>query len=480
MKTESTVDASLKQKTVSGVFWSAVTQVGQQFFNFIIMVILARLLFPEVFGLIAMATVFTGFAGLFQEMGFGAALIQRQEIDDRHLSSVFWLNFAAGLLLTAIVSASAPFIAYFYNEPLLVPLTIVISLNFTIGSFKVVQNALLHKRMDFRQLALITLTSISVAGSISIVLAFSGFGIWSLVANTLLTTVISSALLWRASEWKPRLLWDFSAVKELFGFSTNLLGFRLINYWITNADNLLIGKFLTAAALGLYGRAYSLMLLPVSQISNALARVLFPAFSVIQDDKEKVKAVFLKAHRAIALVTFPMMLGLLIVAKSFILVIYGEKWEGVIPILQIFCLEGMGRSIVTTIGWIYLSQGRTDIQFRWGLFAGVVRIAGIIIGLQWGVIGVAAAVVLCSYLVLWYPALTIAGRLINLKFLTIMENILPVFCCAAIMASAVYGGGLLLPSSWPQWARLITQVPLGMAVYRRLRPAIPAGAETPL
>ena len=457
---------SLRQKVISGIGWSFGARVGQYAIGFVITVTLARLLTPSDFGLVAMVTVFAAFAALFGDMGLGAAIIQRQDIEERHLSSTFWLNIGAGLFIAAIIAACSPLIAWFYGQPILIPLTILISLNFIISSVSIVQNALLSKNMEFRRLAAINIAAITVSGGISIAMALIGFGVWSLVANSLLTAAITAAIMWHLSDWRPKLVCDFQAIRELFGFSANLMGFRIVNYWASNIDNLLIGKYVSSAALGVYSRAFELMLLPVNQLSWMLSRVMFPALSVIQDDKEKIKEIFLRANRAIALLSFPMMSGLLVVAKPFILAIYGEKWEEVIPILQIFCFLGLPRSVGTTLGWIYLSQGRTDLQFIWGgLFSGLVRIAAIIIGLRWGAIGVAVALVLSRYLIIWYPAWAIAGRLINLTFAEMVKNLDSTFYCSAAMATGVFAAGFVLPMEWAHWVRLLVQVVFGIALY---------------
>jgi O-antigen/teichoic acid export membrane protein len=496
-------ETDIRGRTITGILWSIFGQVGQQGIRFIVILILARLLMPKEFGLVGMIEVFTGFAAMFGEMGFGAAIIQKQDVEERLLSSVFWLSIVMGVLLTSILAACAPLIAAFYNQRILLPLTLLLSLNFAINSLNIIQNSLLTKKMDFRRLAIINITAITTAGIVAVAMALAGFGVWSLAINTLLTTTFSVILMWSLSGWRPRLIFEWKDVKELIDFSMNLMGSRISTYWTANADNLLIGKYVSATALGVYDRAFSLMVLPRAHISAVLARVMFPALSAIQADKKKVKQVFLRANRAIALITFPMMMGLLMVAKPFILTIYGEKWMAVVPILQIFCLEGMGRSVGTTVGWIYLSQARTDIMFKWGLFSGVVRVASIIIGLQWGVVGVAIAIVLSGYTILWYPSWVIPGRLINLSFWEVMKNLGGPFWCSVVMAAAVFAFGIILPSDWPEWTRLATQVPLGVVVYvllihvfqvrayrevrelaveqyRKLRPPVPVEAGTPL
>ncbi|RJP15558.1 MAG: colanic acid exporter [Candidatus Abyssobacteria bacterium SURF_5] len=454
----------LRQKTITGVIWSALMQFGQLTAWFLVTVLLARLLTPKDFGLIGMVTVFTGFAVLINEFGFGSALIQRQDIEERHLNSVFWLNVVTGFAFTVLFIAASPLIARLYNEPALIPLTSVVALSFAISSLKVVQHALLNKSMDFRRLAIINVAAVFVAGLIAVGMALTGFGVWSLVANLLIMASIQVLLMWRLSRWRPKFEWDTQAIRELFGFSANLVGFRVLNYWTSNADNLLIGKFISAAALGIYGRAYEFRILPLVLGSWVLDKVMFPALSAIQHDKRRVKQFFLRGNRTIALLTFPMMMGLLVIARPFTLAVFGQKWEAAIIIIQIFCVEAMGRSILTTSGWIYLSQGRTDIQLRWEILVGIVRFLSIIVGLRWGAAGVAAAWTFSLYFILWYPSWTIVGRLIGMRATEVLSNVASIFLCSAIMAGAVFLAGLALPES-NYWLRVAVQVPLGAAVY---------------
>jgi O-antigen/teichoic acid export membrane protein len=454
----------LRTRTISGLVWSGIEHIGQQLMTFIISVILARLLTPEDFGLIGMIIIFTGFAQLFTDMGFGSALIQKSDLEDRHLNSVFWANVATGFALTLIIIAVAPFIASFYNVPMLQPLTAVIALSIFITSLKVVQDALLHKYMDFRQLAIIQSVAVLVSGSIAIAMAFTGYGVWSLVIQSLFFTSISVVMMWQLSPWRPAFSLQKSALKDLIRYSSNLLGANIFNYWVRNSDDLLIARFIGSFALGIYSRAYTLMLLPLTQITDIITRVMFPALSSIQNDKEQVKNIYLRSISIISLVTYPLMIGLLVTSKPFILVVFGEKWAGVIPILQIFCLIGLSQSIDTTVGWIFLSQGRTDVMFKWGVFAGIVTVMSFIIGLQWGIIGVALAY-LIGNIILWYPEWYIAGRIIELTVKEIIFKLAPTFSGAVAMGLAVAVLGLVFPASWSQLALLAVQVSFGAAVY---------------
>jgi len=459
---------NLQHKTLSAIKWSGLAQLLRQLLQFAISVMLARLLNPQEFGLIGMILVFTGFVNIFGDLGLGAALIQRSKLEPRHLNTVFWLNIATGLLLTGAFIIAAPVIAKFYGEPALYSITMVIALNFFIGSFHYVPNSIFQKNMDFRRLAQIEIIALILSGVVAINMAFFGLGIWSLVAQTLILTLVTVILIWRFSSWRPSFSWDKKAFKELAGFSSNLTGYNIFNYWARNFDNLLIGKYIGSAALGIYARAYSLMLLPLSQIASVVSKVMFPALASIQDDITRVKKVYLRLNRTVALITFPMMIGLFVVADSFIHVVYGAKWQAVIPLLKIFCLVSLEQSIGAGVGLIFNSQGRTDIQFRLSIFSGVVRAIAFIIGLRWGIIGVAIAYAFVEYVILWYPGWAIPGRLINLRFSEMLKNVAGIFCCAIIMG--VFTGSIkfLMPMGWSHLAYLSIQIPSAIVIYALL------------
>lgn len=467
MKVSSRVSENdiLRQQTISGIGWISVAQVGKQGIQFIISIILARLLTPKDFGLIGMILVFTGFVNLVGELGFGAALIQRHMLEEKHYSSIFWLNAVTGLAFTGLFTLIAPLIANFYDEPQLVSLTRLIVINFAISSFGTVQNAMLNRTMKFRWLAFIEITAVLVAGGLATILALMGYGIWSLAWQILITSITTTLGLWFVTGWRPHLSFDWNAVKDLVGFSSNLLGFNIFNYWARNADNLLIGKFMGTAELGIYTRAYSTMLLPLSQVTSVFGRVMFPTLSKVQSDIVLVKQIYLRSLELIALVTFPMMMGLLVLAKHFVLTLYGPKWEMVTSLLQILSLVGMIQSLVATVGWIYQSQGRTDWMFKWGLFVGFSGVTSFLIGLQ---IGTVEAVAICYGIVnvlLLYWNFTIPGKLIQLTFVEVLHTIIGTLGCAIGMALAVWALGLLLPTNWPHWAYLIIQAVYGLAVY---------------
>jgi len=456
--------SELRQKTIRGVGWSAISLVGKQGLTFVVTIILARLLSPQEFGLLAMVTILINFASIFGELGFSAALVNMQDVQPVHLSSVFWLNLSIGLILSIVFVGLAPIIAYFYQKPILIPLTMYLSFNFVISSFNIVQSTMLIKSLDFRTLSKIDIAAVAISGVIAIVMASSGYGVWSLATQSVIVTLVTAVLLWVSNTWRPSFIFRWSAIKDLMGFSISLFGSKLLNYWVRNLDYLLIGRLMGTGPLGIYNRAYTLMLVPLNTVSQVLARVMFPAFSLIQGDKEKVKRAFLQVTRTVALVTFPMMLGLLVTAKPFVLTIFGPQWAQMIPILKIFSLVGLIQSIGTLNGNIYLSQGRADLQFKVGVVVHLVPLLGIIIGLRWGIIGVAVGYGIGSFLIS-YPTFYFAACLIDLKFGLHLRNLASLFMCSLFMAATMWGAGLLLPFILPHWIVLIVQVLCGGLTY---------------
>jgi O-antigen/teichoic acid export membrane protein len=458
-------DPNLSQQTIAGLGWTLGTQVVNQGSRFLISVVLARLLVPADFGLLGMVLVFTGFAGLFGDFGFGQSLIQREKIEERHRSSVFWLSLGMGFLLAGITAAAAPLTAHFYREPRLVSVMMLIAVSFPLASLSVVQKALLSRGMKFRALGLIDVANSIIIGIAAIALALRGFGVWSLVWQQILYCVVMAVGTWWVLGWRPQLIFDLRAVKELFGFSANLTAFSVVNYWTRNTDNMLVGRVLGSASLGIYSRAYNLMLLPLSQVTWVVARVMFPAMSRLQNDKLRVKNIYLRTVSIIGLITFPLMLGLLAVTDHFVLALYGSAWAELIPVLRVFCILGMTQAVTSTVGLIFQSQGRTDWMFWWGAFSGLLSIVAIIVGVWMRSLTAIAGCLLVVAFLLLVPNFSLAGRLISTTVREVVKSLTSVTICASAMAVAVWILGRLLPVGWPHWACLSTQVLFGVGAY---------------
>ncbi|MFZ2385319.1 MAG: MOP flippase family protein [Candidatus Omnitrophota bacterium] len=414
--------SSLRRKTISGLGWLSLSQMGKQAIQLIITAILARLLSPKDFGLISMIMVFANFVMIFSEMGISSALIQKQDTHDRHYYSVFWLNVIVGIALTILFMAVSPLIAWFYNKPELKVILVVISINYFIASFVIIQQTILTKEMDFRSLAIRDIIAIVLSGGVSIYMAFHGFGVWSLVAQSLTFTLFNAIILWKLSSWRPKCQFNMADIKDIFSFSANLTGFNFINYFSRNIDQLLIGKLLGAQALGYYSLAYKLMLYPLQNTSWIISKVMFPAFSKIQGNLEKVRVTYFKTVKAGALVAFPLMIGLFIMVPFLVTAIFGHKWMAAIGTIRILCVCGLFQSVGTTVGIIYLSMGRADLQYKLQYFGTALVVISVLCGLTWGINGVALFYTLQS--LLWVNVnIGIVSRLAGFRFKSFYSNL---------------------------------------------------------
>lgn len=435
----------LKNKIISGSFWTVFSNIASQLVTFSVTVVLARLLTPGDFGVVAISSVFVGVIILFQDLGMGAALIQRQNIDEDYLSTSFTVSLLAGVLLASLLAVSSPFIADFYNEKILRDILLVSSVGFILSPFTSIHTTMLSKRLEFRKLSLINLGNHSLSGLISVILAFMGYGVWSMVLGKILSQPIFIPAVWAIVRWVPRPRIIKRCFYDLFGYSSNLLGFNLMNFFARNLDNLIIGKYLGAGPLGYYSVAYNLMLKPLQLISWSMGKVLFPVFSTIQDDLERTRSVYLKVLRSISLITFPMMTGLFMVAEEFILSVYGTRWEPAVLPLKLLCIVGAIQSIGTVGGIIYNSQGRPDLTLKIGVFSSSLVVAAFITGIHWGLLGL-----IYAYIAVTIPVFLVgqyfSNRLIGVRMLSIFRSLAPAAACSAVMVAALAGSKLMWSS----------------------------------
>lgn len=456
---------NFRAKTVLGLKWNLANRLISQFLKLGIGIILARLLSPEEFGIVGMVAVFSGFAGVFVDFGFTSAIIQNRESDYRHWSSVFWLNLIISFLLAVIFSLCAPLLVSFFNQPLLLYVSIAIAWTLFLQSFGLVQLSLLKKELKFKVIAKVELTSQILAGFFAIIAALNDFSYWSLVIQLYISAIIRSILLWKGTGWKPKLLIDHSAIKEMLNFSLPMIGMQVAHYWTHNIDNLIVGKFLGDTALGIYGRAYTLMLVPLQAISRVISSVMFPAFSLIQDDHDRIKSVYLSINRVVALITFPMMLGLVVVAEPFIFVLLGEKWMGVIPIIQVLAPLGAWRSVHSLNGNIFLARGKTKLLFRIVLPSSVLVAILMMVGVKYnGMIGLSVGYCFGSIV----TGLTLdyyLNRLIGLNVRTNMMNLFPILIAATLMAGSIYLLDQFYLNAYRYIIRLVCLITAGILTY---------------
>lgn len=456
---------TLRQKSINGVIWNSIGRFSNQILQFILSIILMRLLQPSDFGLIAMAMVFIGFAGIFSEFGFSSAIIQNRFVNELHLSSIFWLNIIVGTIFTFIMFFNAKILAEFYNNDSLIQTIRLLSFTFILSSISIVPNTILQKAMRYDVINKISIVAMIVSGMVSVSLAIRGWGVLALVFQNLVSQLIKTPLMLKAVNWKPKLVFDIKSIKDLFSFSAYLTGFNIINYWSRRSDDLLIGKFIGSDGLGIYSRAYNLMLLPLTQIIGVVSNVMFPALSSIQNDKVRIKRIYLEVVEVISFITFPLMICLIAIAHNFILAVFGSKWAEVIPVIQILAFVGVIQSIGNPVGWIYASLGKTKWMFWWGIFASTITILAIVIGIIIGSIySVAIAYLITSFLLI-YPVIAIPGRLINLTFYELINKIYPILIISLITSSITYLIDATILLNQDVIVRLLSQIFISVTLY---------------
>ncbi len=455
----------LKSQVISGVAWNTIARVGQQIIQFIISIILARLLAPEDFGTVAMLVAFTSFLGLLADAGLGQAIVQKKDLGEKHLYSIFWLSVFMGLVLTILMFLSAPVLAAFYDNPVLVPLVRVWSLNFLIGTASAVPASLMQKRFEFNLLARVEITGYLLSGLVGIFLALTGWGLWALAAQALTNTILLASLRFYLSRFRTRFIFEVSALRDVFQFTIHLFSFNLVNYFSRNADTIIVGRVFGPFDLGNYNRAYGLMTMPIIQVINVISSVMFAVLSSIQDDKTRVKRIYLRAMGMITLIAFPIMVGMWVTAEPLILTLYGEHWSGVINLLRILAPVGILQSLHQPIGWLFVSQGKTDIMFRYGVFMAIIFVSSFVIGTLLGSVEAVAIAYAVANVVVWIPYVSAGGRLVGLTVIDVISAVQKHLISASIMGIVVWISDAWLLRSLPDWQRLLVMVPLGIVSY---------------
>lgn len=369
-------------------------------------VVLARILTPADFGLIAMVTAVTNFAMMFRELGLSTATVQKAEINHDQVSTLFWVNVAMGIIVAAIVVALAPAVAWFYDDPRLTPVTMALGAAFVFGGLTVQHQAMLQRHMRFFAIGIVEIVSMALAVAAAIIAGLLGAGYWALVIMHVTLALATAVGKWIAFPWLPGRPKKGVGVREMLGFGGNITGFNIINYFYRNADNILIGKFLGATALGFYTKAYGLLMLPINQLRNPINSVAIPSLSRLQSEPERFRKYYSKVISVIALITMPLMVYLAIYAEDVIRLVLGQQWLPAVSIFRILAVAAVIQPVSATKGLIFVSLGQGARYLRFGLINAICMVVAFIIGIHWGTIGVAYAYTIASYLVLlpllWY------------------------------------------------------------------------------
>lgn len=440
---------NLKTKTQKGIVWSFIERFATQGVQFLFGIILARILSPEDYGIIAMPLVFLAIAQCFIDSGFSSALIRKQNLTEDDLSTAFYFNVGVGVICYLLLFFTSPLIADFYNTPILANLLKVTALATLFNPLSAVQQALLTRKIDFKTQAAISLSGAFVSGVAGLVMAYSGFGVWALVCQQVGGYFIRTILLWMFGTWRPKRRWSWDSFHYLWGFGSKMLGAGLLDTAYNNIYTVVIGKFFSANDLGNYTRAQQFATLPSSNITGVLQRVTFPVLSSIQDDDKRLAKNYRKILKLSAFLIFPLMLMLSAITRPLVYVILTEKWEGCIILLQIICFGMMWYPIHAINLNLLTVKGRSDLFFRLEVFKKVVGVIILCItiplGLLWMVIG-SVVVSLFSLVINTYYT----GKLIHVGFFKQMHDILPIFCASFFMWIVVHISLLLSSNNWIQ------------------------------
>lgn len=376
--------SSLRNKASVAMVWDLIGSYGGQLTSFVITIFLSRLLTPEDFGLVGMSMVFINVLMVFADMGFASALIQHKENTSLVYSSVFFLNVAAGLIISILLFLSAPLIGRFYDNDVIVDLIRLFSISFFIYSFNIVQQAILQKELDFKSLTIRRISAQIIAGVVAIFFAYRGFGVYALVIQSILAGVITSIVLWRVSSWHPKLEFSWLELKKLTGFSTYVFASRSVNQLFNNADPLVIGKLFSPVTLGYYSRAFSLNTLVNSNSVSSISRVFFPVLSTVQDDSERFNNLYIRVIGLVAGVSVFVTAIMFLIGEELIINLFGHQWQESVPIFRILIIKGLTYPVSAMIVNAFLAKGKSKENFIYGNIKRLVLIIPFVVAYFYG------------------------------------------------------------------------------------------------
>lgn len=417
---------SLKNKTKKGLAWSMIERFATQGVQFLFGIILARLLSPDDYGIIAMPLVFLAIAQCIIDSGFSTALIRKPELTEDDLSTAFYFNIGIGILCYAVLFFSSPLIADFYHTPILSSLLKVTALAVLFNPLCAVQQAILTRKIDFKTQAIVSLSGAVVSGIVGLYMAYNGFGVWSLVFQQVGGYVMRTILLWILGKWKPKRKWSWESFHYLWGFGSKMLGSGLLDTIYNNIYPIVIGKYFSAQDLGNYTRAQQFSSLPSSNVTGVLQRVTFPVLSSIQNEDERLAKNYRKILKLSAFLIFPMMLILSAVANPLVRILLTDKWSGCVVLLQIICFQMMWYPIHAINLNLLTVKGRSDLFFRLEVLKKIIGVCIMCITIPNGIIWMVSGGIVSSMIALVINTYY-TGKLIHVGYLKQMRDLLPIF-----------------------------------------------------
>lgn len=452
---------SLKSKVLYGLFWRFMERSGTQGVQFVVSIILARLLLPKDFGIIGLIAVYIQVASVFIQSGFGTALIQKKEVDDEDYSSVFYLSLTISAVLYLVLFFTAPFIAKFYSEPMLVHILRILSFTLILGVINSIQNAVISREMKFKKSFIVSLGGVLVSSLVGIIMAYRGYGIWSLVYSQLSGQVTSTTILWFTVRWRPKLLFSFKKIKGLFKFGSNLLISGLLDSVFNNLYPLIIGKLFGSTMLGYYNRGQSFPSLMVDNIDGTIQGVMFPALATYQNDRVQVKKLVRRMLVTSSFFVIPVMVGLAVVARPLVLLMLTAKWLPCVPFLQFACITYALWPIFTANLQAITAVGRSDIFLKLEIIKKVLLLLVILISAHYGIY----AMLIGSAILSFVSAIINASpnkKLLNYSYKEQLLDIMPSILLSFAMCGVVLAVSLL---SFSLWLVFLLQIIAGAVFY---------------
>ncbi len=426
---------SLKERTITGMIWSSVHRFGTMAISFITNLVLARILTPEDFGIIGMIMVFISISGALVDGGFASALIQKKNPTNEDYSTIFYWNLIVSIILFFALYLSAPAIERFYQMRSLAPILRVQGVVLIFNAFNLIQFNQLRKELNFKKLANISVLSTSTGAVIGITMAFMGYGVWSLVAKMISLSFFNSIFLWYSSNWRPGFVFSLVSFKALFKYGSFMLLTSILIKVYDNIKALIIGRVFSADDLGYFIQAQRMEKVPVEGLSAVVNQVTFPVFSDLQHDLGRLVRGVRKCLKAITFINFPIMVLLIVIAKPLITLLLTDKWAMSIPYFQILCIGGMVYTLNTVNNNILKSLGRSDLYFYVLLAKRIIGITLIIIGLQYGLIGMLSAVALNSY-ISFFIGMHYSSKLSGYKTSQQITDVAPAYILALLSGLA--------------------------------------------
>jgi O-antigen/teichoic acid export membrane protein len=455
---------NLREKAINGVMWSATQTWGVRVISFLVMIALARLVAPGAFGLVAYASVFIAFAQIFVEQGFGDAIVQFSQLEREHLDTAFWVSLLAGSLLSIISVFASNGIARLFHEPQLVPIVRWLAPVFFLSALSSVQQAILRRKLAFKALTIRSLAANLSSGVIAVIMAFSGCGVWSLVAKILVSAAVNAVMLWQVSDWRPGFRLSTQRFRELFLFGINIVGGNFVDFLSVHSDDFLIGYFLGPIALGYYTLAYNLLIVTTDLLISVPNAVAFPLFSSVQADSANVKRAFDQVIRLQSIVAFPIFLGISALSSELIVQLYGAPWSASIPVLQLLMLIGVVRSATYIYSSVFRAAGKPSWRFWAYLLTAVLNVIAFVLVVRLGIVAVAASYVIVSY-VLMPIYFFMIRKLIGTPIRSHLSLYGPAVVSSLIMSAIVYAFKGVIGEQMHLPIRLSILVLTGAATY---------------